>query len=94
MVAFVVVIALIAPLHLGRDDPNDFNLLAARQAPSWHHLFGTTDQGSDIFSQVVARRPPLAAARRRRGALATALAAMLGIIAAYSGGSSTRSSTS
>jgi hypothetical protein len=33
--------------------PNDFNLLAARQAPSWHHLFGTTDQGSDIFSQVV-----------------------------------------
>ena len=52
MVAFVVVIALIAPL-ISVAHPNEFNLLAARQAPSWHHLFGTTDQGSDIFSQVV-----------------------------------------
>ena len=65
MVAFMVVVALIAPL-ISVAHPNDFNLLAARQAPSWHHLFGTTDQGSDIFSQVVlgARRSlrPLACA--------------------------------
>ena len=52
IVAFMVVVALIAPL-ISVAHPNDFNLLAARQAPSWHHLFGTTDQGSDIFSQVV-----------------------------------------
>jgi ABC-type dipeptide/oligopeptide/nickel transport system permease subunit len=85
MVAFMVVVALIAPL-ISVAHPNDFNLLAARQAPSWHHLFGTTDQGSDIFSQVVlgARRSLLlgfAAAL-----LATALAATLGVTAAYSGG--------
>src|SRR5207253_947259 len=49
MVLFMVVVALIAPL-ISVAHPNDFNLLAARQAPSWHHLFGTTDQGSDIFS--------------------------------------------
>jgi ABC-type dipeptide/oligopeptide/nickel transport system permease subunit len=49
MVGFMVVIALIAPL-ISVAHPNDFNLLAARQAPSWNHLFGTTDQGSDIFS--------------------------------------------
>jgi peptide/nickel transport system permease protein len=85
MLAFVVIIALIAPL-ISVADPTGFNLLAAKQAPSWHHLFGTTDQGSDIFSQVVlgARRSlllGLAAA-----ALATGIAAVLGITAAYSGG--------
>jgi peptide/nickel transport system permease protein len=52
MVAFVIVIALIAPL-ISVAHPNDFNILAARQSPSWNHLFGTTDQGSDIFSQFV-----------------------------------------
>jgi peptide/nickel transport system permease protein len=85
MVGFMVVVALIAPL-ISVAHPNDFNLLAARQAPSWHHLFGTTDQGSDIFSQVVlgARRSLLlgfAAA-----VLATGVAATLGVTAAYSGG--------
>jgi peptide/nickel transport system permease protein len=85
MVGFVVVIALIAPL-ISVAHPNEFNLLAAGQAPSWNHLFGTTDQGSDIFSQVAlgARRSLLlgfAAA-----ALATILAATLGITAAYVGG--------
>ena len=85
MVAFIVFIALIAPL-ISVSDPNGFNLLAARQAPSWHHLFGTTDQGSDIFSQVVvgARRSLLLGAAA--GALATGLAAVLGITAAYAGG--------
>jgi peptide/nickel transport system permease protein len=85
MVVSMVVFALIAPL-ISVAHPNEFNLLAARQAPSWHHLFGTTDQGSDIFSQVAlgARRSLLlgfAAA-----VLATGLAATLGVTAAYSGG--------
>jgi peptide/nickel transport system permease protein len=85
MVSFMVIIALIAPL-ISVAHPNDFNLLAARQAPSWHHLFGTTDQGSDIFSQVVlgARRSLLLGAAA--GALATGVAAILGITAAYLGG--------
>ncbi len=85
MVLFMVVVALIAPL-ISVSDPTAFSLFDARQAPSWHHLFGTTDQGSDIFSQVVlgARRSlilGIAAA-----SLATALATTLGILAAYSGG--------
>src|SRR5439155_21819786 len=85
MVGFVVIVALIAP-WISVAHPNDFNLLDTRQAPSWHHLFGTTDQGSDIFSQVVlgARRSLLlgfAAAL-----LATGVAATLGVMAAYSGG--------
>jgi peptide/nickel transport system permease protein len=85
MLAFIVIVALIAP-WISVADPNAFDLYAAHQAPSWHHLFGTTDQGSDIFSQVVvgARRSLLLGAAA--GALATALAAILGITAAYSGG--------
>jgi peptide/nickel transport system permease protein len=85
MVGFMIVVALIAPL-ISVSDPTGFDLNAVRQAPSWHHLFGTTDQGSDIFSQVVlgARRSLLLGAAA--GALATVLAATLGILAAYSGG--------
>jgi peptide/nickel transport system permease protein len=85
LVGFMVVVALIAPL-ISVDHPTDFNILATRQAPSWHHLFGTTDQGSDIFSQVVlgTRRSLILGAAA--ALLATALAATLGILAAYSGG--------
>src|SRR5207302_2544390 len=85
MVGFMVFVAVIAPL-ISVAHPNDFNLLAARQAPSWHHLFGTTDQGSDIFSQVVlgARRSLILGAAA--ALLATVLASVLGIVAAYSGG--------
>jgi peptide/nickel transport system permease protein len=85
IVAFMVVVAIIAPL-IASAHPNDFNILATRQAPSWHHLFGTTDQGSDVFSQVVvgARRSLLLGAMA--GAIATGLGAVLGITAAYMGG--------
>jgi peptide/nickel transport system permease protein len=85
LVGFMVVVALIAP-WISVDNPTDFNLLAAHQAPSLHHLFGTTDQGSDIFSQVVlgTRRSLMLGAAA--AALATVLAATLGILAAYSGG--------
>jgi len=81
----VVIVAVIAP-WISAADPNGFNLLAAKQAPSWHHLFGTTDQGSDIWSQVVigARRSLLLGASA--AALATAVAAALGITAALMGG--------
>jgi peptide/nickel transport system permease protein len=85
MVGFVILIAIIAP-WISVAHPNDFDLFAAHQGPSWNHLFGTTDQGSDIFSQVVvgARRSLLLGALA--GALATTLAAILGITAAYTGG--------
>src|SRR6476646_386547 len=85
MVGFVILIAIIAP-WISVAHPNDFDLFAAHQGPSWNHLFGTTDQGSDIFSQVVvdARRSLLLGFSA--AVLATVLAATLGILAAYSGG--------
>jgi peptide/nickel transport system permease protein len=85
MVAIVLIIAVIAP-WISVSDPNAFDFYAAKQAPSWHHLMGTTDQGSDIFSQVVlgARRSLLLGFVA--AAIATALAAVLGITGAYLGG--------
>ncbi len=85
IVGFMVLIAVIAPL-ISVAHPNDFNIDATRQSPSWHHLFGTTDQGSDVFSQVVvgARRSLLLGALA--GVLATVVAAVLGVAAAYMGG--------
>jgi peptide/nickel transport system permease protein len=85
VVGFMIVVAVIAP-WISVSNPTDFNILATRQAPSWNHLFGTTDQGSDIFSQVVlgTRRSLILGAAA--AAIATALAATLGILAAYAGG--------
>jgi peptide/nickel transport system permease protein len=85
MVGIMVIIAVIAP-WISVHDPNAFDFYAAKQAPSWHHLMGTTDQGSDIFSQVMlgARRSLLLGATA--AAIATVLAAVLGITGAYLGG--------
>jgi peptide/nickel transport system permease protein len=85
IVAFMILVAVIAP-WISVAHPTDFNILATRQAPSWRHLFGTTDQGSDIFSQVVlgTRRSLILGAAA--AVIATALAATLGILAAYAGG--------
>jgi len=82
----MVLLALIAPLIAAKSTATDFNLLATRQAPSWHHLFGTTDQGSDVWAQVVwgARRSLLLGAGA--GAIATVIASIVGIFAAYIGG--------
>jgi peptide/nickel transport system permease protein len=85
LVSSMIVVALIAPL-VSVSDPTAFNANAIRQTPSWHHLFGTTDQGQDIFSQVMlgARRSLILGAAA--AVLATALASVLGILAAYAGG--------
>jgi peptide/nickel transport system permease protein len=81
LVGFMVFVAAIAP-WISVNNPTDFNILATHQAPSWNHLFGTTDQGSDIFSQVVlgARRSLILGAAA--AVLATVLATVLGVLAA------------
>src|SRR3954453_13148577 len=85
LIGFIVLAAVIAP-WVSVDNPTDFNILATRQAPSWHHLFGTTDQGSDIFSQVMLGTRRSLLLGFAAAVLATALASTLGILAAYSGG--------
>jgi peptide/nickel transport system permease protein len=85
VVGSMVLFGLLAPL-IANSHPMDFSLLDARQAPSLHHLFGTTDQGVDVFSLVSwgARRSLLLGAAA--AAIATVLATTVGILSAYAGG--------
>jgi peptide/nickel transport system permease protein len=85
VLAFMILVALFAPL-IATHDPNGFSLLDAKQSPSWHHPFGTTDQGSDIFSQVVLGTRTSLMLGAAAAALAMSLATVLGILAAYAGG--------
>ena len=78
-------VAVFAPL-IATHDPTAYSLLDAKQAPSWNHFFGTTDQGTDVFSQVVWGTRSSLFLGAAAAALATVLAASLGILAAYSGG--------
>lgn len=81
----IALLAAIAPLIADPASATNFSF-ATRQAPSWHHLFGTTDQGSDVWAMVVvgARRSLMTGFLA--AVLATTLAAVLGITAAYVGG--------
>jgi ABC-type dipeptide/oligopeptide/nickel transport system permease subunit len=82
----MIVVALIAPLLRNYSSAVDFSLFDARQPPSFKHPFGTTDQGIDVFSQVVwgARRSLLLGAAA--ATIATVIATVLGVFAAYVGG--------
>jgi hypothetical protein len=55
LVGFVVVVALIAP-WISVEHPTDFNLLAAKQAPSWHHLTSPPRPGADVAEPRLRRR--------------------------------------
>ena len=82
----MVLLGLLAPLLIPASKATEFSLLDARQPPSLHHLFGTTDQGTDVFAQVAwgARRSLLIGAVA--AAIATILGTTLGLFAAYVGG--------
>jgi peptide/nickel transport system permease protein len=82
----MLLLGLLAPLLIPASKATEFSLLDARQHPSFHHVFGTTDQGTDVFAQVAwgARRSLLMGAAA--GAIATVLATTLGLLAAYVGG--------
>ncbi|MDX6537187.1 MAG: peptide/nickel transport system ATP-binding protein [Gaiellales bacterium] len=85
VIGVMILIAVFAPL-LATHDPTAYSLLDAKQAPSWNHLFGTTDQGTDIWSQVVWGTRNSLILGAAAATLATVLAAGLGILAAYCGG--------
>jgi peptide/nickel transport system permease protein len=81
----IVVLGLIAPLIADPTSATDFSF-ATRQAPSLHHLFGTSDQGSDVWAMVIVGARRSLATAFLAGLLATALATVLGITAAFVGG--------
>ncbi|HZT91362.1 MAG TPA: ABC transporter permease [Gaiellaceae bacterium] len=57
-----------------------------RLAPTWHHLFGTDDHGTDIWAEVVWGTRQSIPLGFFAALLATAAATVLGILSAYAGG--------
>ena len=82
----MVLLALLAPLIADKATATDFNLLTTRQSPSLHHPFGTTDQGSDVWAQVVWGARPSLLLGFFAGLISTVIATVVGITAAYVGG--------
>jgi peptide/nickel transport system permease protein len=85
VIAIMIIIGAFAPL-IATHDPTAYSFFDAKKAPSLHHFFGTTDQGNDIFSQVVWGTRTSLFLGAAAAALATLLAATLGVLGAYSGG--------
>ena len=82
----MVLLGLLAPLLVDASKATEFSLLDARQSPSFHHVFGTTDQGVDVFAQVAWGARRSLALGLMAGVIATVLATVLGVFAAYTGG--------
>jgi peptide/nickel transport system permease protein len=84
----IVLVALLAPLlaPFPGDAGSATNPVAALQAPSLHHLFGTDQVGRDVFSRVLygARVSPLVAVLVL--VIASLVGIPLGIVAGYFGG--------
>jgi oligopeptide/dipeptide ABC transporter ATP-binding protein len=83
MLVFVVV--SIFPGQIAPYDPTAKKFPRAL-GPSWQHLLGTTAYGEDIFSQLVWGTRGSLVIALAVGALATALAVLVGVSAGYLGG--------
>lgn len=84
VIAFFVLMATVGPL-LVRQDPTAFteDLL---QPPSPAHWLGTTQNGQDVFAQVVDGARVSVALGFITGVIATAIAVVVGLVSGYYGG--------
>jgi peptide/nickel transport system permease protein len=80
----IVTVALAAPL-IAHNPPDEIVALPG-QPPNRQFPFGTTDQGYDVFSQVVWGARQSLAVGALAALVSTAIAVTLGLLAAYSGG--------
>ncbi len=80
IVGFFTVLAVIGPM-IAPYDPNALGI-DALQPPSWHHLFGTTQTGQDVFSQFLVGSRNVMVVGLITGVIATAIALLVGINAA------------
>jgi peptide/nickel transport system permease protein len=65
---------------------DEFNIPERLQSPSWNHLFGTDNQGRDVFSRVVYGARTSVYTGFGALALTTLVATAIGIYSAYYGG--------
>jgi peptide/nickel transport system permease protein len=81
----VFVVFAVFPGQIAPDDPTAQIFLPGR-GPSAHHLLGTTAYGQDVFSQLVWGTRQSLLIAFAVGGLATVLAVLVGVSAAYLGG--------
>ena len=91
MVASIVVVGAIAAFavlgpFLTRYEPNAIDILAANQAPSVDHWFGTDVLGRDVFSRLAHGAARSLAAAAVVTVLATTLGTVLALAAGWKGG--------
>jgi peptide/nickel transport system permease protein len=84
LLSLIVLVSLAAPL-LSSQGPNQPGALPG-QAPSWTYPFGTTDQGYNVFSQVIHGGRISLGVAAFASIVAMLIAVTLGLLAAYSGG--------
>jgi peptide/nickel transport system permease protein len=82
--AAMVAAALLAPV-LAQNPPDEIVALPS-QPPNRDFWFGTTDQGYDVFAQVVWGARTSLAVGAAAALMSTVIAATLGMLAAYAGG--------
>jgi peptide/nickel transport system permease protein len=82
---FFTLIAIIGPSIAPYDDP--LKLVATPwQHPSAQHWLGTTQQGQDVYSQLLIGTRPTLVISLISGAIATALSVIIGVAAGFFGG--------
>jgi peptide/nickel transport system permease protein len=84
LLLFFLVLAIF-PGQIAPDDPTA-SIYTPALGPSLHHLFGTTAYGQDVLSQLIWGTRQSLAIAFAAGGLATALAVLVGVSAAYLGG--------
>jgi peptide/nickel transport system permease protein len=84
LLTLIVLSAVFAPL-IAHNSPTEIVGLPG-QPPSHDFLFGTTDQGYDVFAQVVWGARASLAIGASAAVISTTLAVFFGLLAAYSGG--------
>jgi peptide/nickel transport system permease protein len=84
LIALIVLISICAPL-LTHDKPTEPNALPGLP-PSWDYPFGTTDQGYNVYSQVLYGGRISLAVAGTAAIIALSISVTLGLLAAYRGG--------
>jgi peptide/nickel transport system permease protein len=79
-----IVLAIVGPM-VAPYNPSSSNF-ALSQAPSAHHLLGTTSLGQDVLSQLLVGARPTLIVGFVAGAIATLLSTVIGVTAGYLGG--------
>lgn len=85
MVAFIVFIALAAPI-ICPYDPNFMNIPARLQAPSLTYFFGTDEMGRDVFTRVIYGARVSTAVGVSIVLIAASIGCFFGSISGYAGG--------